>query len=446
MNFTPFAEAILEQKGLFRWHSNCEILGPVNRLVLLFIVCGLLFVAQGAWAQESCVSAQCHATILHGKNVHPATESCESCHESIETSHPQKGKKTFKLTAALPELCSTCHDAFGQKKDVHPPVKDGECTTCHDPHSSDEPKLLVQPVKDLCTSCHGDKQDFKFVHGPASAGDCTACHTPHESDIKPLLVKETTELCETCHEEIAVTLKKKDVHPAIDSGCTTCHNPHGGDFKKLLVSEGKELCFQCHSEIGENIGKAAIVHPPIETEQACASCHSPHASDHPKLLIKEGSQLCLACHKTLINKTMTVLHGPIKDGTCTACHDPHSSGHPNLLIKQFPQEEYVSYKPGEYELCFSCHNADLVAFPDTSFATQFRDGERNLHYLHVNKTEKGRSCRMCHNVHGSSNSKLIADSVPFGKWNLRLNFESTETGGTCTPGCHKKQAYDRNKK
>ncbi len=46
-------------------------------------------------------------------------------------------------------------------------------------------------------------------------------------------------------------------------------------------------------------------------------------------------------------------------------------------------------------------------------------------------------------MHGSGNSKLIADSVPFGKWSLPLKFVKTDTGGSCAPGCHKMQSYDR---
>ncbi len=140
---------------------------------------------------------------------------------------------------------------------------------------------------------------------------------------------------------------------------------------------------------------------------------------------------------------MTVLHGPIKDGTCTACHDPHGAKFANLLAKEFPADAYAPYTDTEYELCFSCHKRDLLQYPDTSFATGFRDGERNLHYLHVNNKAKGRSCRLCHNMHGSANPKLIADAVPFGKWSLPLKFVKTETGGGCSPGCHKPQYYDR---
>ena len=159
-------------------------------LILSGLVLSASWVAHGAArAEATCTTAECHATLLKHKTVHPATDSCDSCHESIATPHPQKEKKTFKLTQEPPELCATCHEPFGKKKVVHPPVKEGMCTTCHDPHASDQPKLLAQPLKELCTGCHPSNPDYKFVHGPVSAGDCTACHTPHESDAKSLLVK-----------------------------------------------------------------------------------------------------------------------------------------------------------------------------------------------------------------------------------------------------------------
>jgi len=238
-------------------------------------------------------------------------------------------------------------------------------------------------------------------------------------------------------------MKKKGVHPALLAGCTSCHNPHGAPYKKLLSAEGEKLCAQCHPQIAEKVEKAKVVHGPIKTEKGCASCHSPHAGDNEKLLLKKGKDLCIDCHKNIITKNMTTLHGPINDGTCTPCHDPHGSQYKKLLAKEFPAGEYTPYTDKEYGLCFSCHNRDLLRFPDTSFATGFRDGERNLHYLHVNKKDKGRSCTFCHNIHGSANPKLIAESVPFGKWKLPLNFVKTETGGSCAPGCHKQYNYDR---
>jgi predicted CXXCH cytochrome family protein len=394
-------------------------------------------------AEDSCVAAACHAKIVEAKHVHPPSESCDSCHESIDAKHPQKGVKTFKLTAEPPELCTACHDAFGKKSDVHPPVKDGMCTTCHDPHASNETKLLTQPLKDLCAACHDAIVGFPHMHGPVAAGDCTSCHNPHESDIKPLLVKKDDELCTGCHVDLEELLKKPNVHPALQGGCTSCHNPHGSKYPKLLPEEGAGVCFSCHDDIAEKVQKAPVVHAAVKSEKNCASCHTPHAGDHAKLLLAPEKDTCLGCHKTIVTASMTTLHGPIQDGKCTPCHDPHGGPNAKLLVGAFPTEPYVPYTDTAYALCFSCHKRDLLQYPDTSFATGFRDGERNLHFLHVNNKQKGRSCRMCHNLHGGNHPKLVADSVPFGKWSLPLKFVKTETGGSCAPGCHQPQSYDR---
>src|SRR5215471_3195495 len=136
---------------------------------LVWLMWGLLPVSGNpALAQGSCVSAQCHANILKGKNVHPATESCDSCHEAVSKPHPQKGKKTFKLTDEPPALCNACHEAFGKKADVHPPAKEGKCLACHDPHSSDHPTQLVKEAAELCAGCHPKITQVKVPHGPVS--------------------------------------------------------------------------------------------------------------------------------------------------------------------------------------------------------------------------------------------------------------------------------------
>ncbi len=394
-------------------------------------------------AEESCVTPACHPKIITGKTVHAVAGNCETCHESIEKPHPKKGGKTFKLSQDVPDLCYTCHEAFTDKKTVHPPVEQGLCTTCHNPHASDEPKLLAQPMKDLCGMCHSDHEDFPVVHGPVAAGDCTACHTPHASDDKSLLLEPDEKLCFQCHKDMEGVEQKAHVHPALAGGCTSCHNPHGSPQPKLLAEEGRNVCFTCHPDISEKVRSAPVAHPPAQDPNGCVTCHSPHASDNEKMLKDPEKETCLRCHSTILSKDMTVVHGPIQQGHCTACHDVHGADHPKLLTGTFPTEIYVPYTDDEYGLCFSCHKRDLVRYPETSFATGFRDGERNLHYLHVHKDVKGRSCRLCHNLHGGKNPKLIADTVPFGKWNLPLNFTKTDTGGSCAPGCHKPQSYDR---
>jgi hypothetical protein len=87
----------------------------------------------------------------------------------------------------------------------------------------------------------------------------------------------------------------------------------------------------------------------------------------------------------------------------------------------------------------------LVLQPKTTGLTRFRNGEDNLHFVHVNRPDKGRSCRACHATHASTHEAHVRDSVPYGKWELPINFKPTTTGGSCMPGCHKEAPYDREK-
>ena len=398
----------------------------------------------GLSAQETCQSAQCHATLLQASSVHEATESCDTCHESVATPHPQKGKATFKLNAEEPALCTTCHEPFGAKAQVHEPVRGGSCTACHSPHASNHEHLLLKPQKELCADCHSEPGAAQFAHGPVEAGDCTACHAAHESDTQPLLARPGDALCVECHSDVGDLVRaKKNKHPALDDGCTSCHQPHGGAHPKLLAEAGPALCFKCHDEIAEKVQKAPVVHAAVTSQKGCAACHSPHAAEQKGLLLQPEKEICLGCHDKVLTPAMTVLHGPIRDGSCTACHEPHGGTEANLLVGGFPATAYVPYTDTAYALCFKCHKRDLLQYPDTSFATNFRDGERNLHYLHVNNAQKGRSCALCHNLHGGTNAALVAESVTFGSWKLPLKFVPTESGGSCSPGCHRPAVYDR---
>lgn len=392
---------------------------------------------------DGCVTTNCHPRMLKAKNIHRVAEPCDTCHLASQTPHPQKKSKTFTLVQAMPGLCNQCHAPFGTAKHIHAPVKNGMCTACHNPHESNEPKLLVKPAHELCLSCHADKIKQKHVHGPTATGDCIACHSPHESNNGALVLKEGSELCFICHVDMQGVFKKKYVHSALAGGCTSCHNPHGASTKKLLSADGDKLCFQCHPAIEETVTKAKVVHQPIKTAKGCASCHAPHSSDSEKLLPKTGKDLCLDCHKDVVQKDQTVLHGPLREGKCTPCHNPHGSAYDKLLVKGFNPDFYIAYTDKEYELCFTCHNRDLLRYPATSYATGFRDGERNLHFLHVNIKDKGRSCKACHLMHAGVLQKMVAEKTLFGKWSLPLRFTKSETGGSCAPGCHQKFNYDR---
>jgi predicted CXXCH cytochrome family protein len=223
----------------------------------------------------------------------------------------------------------------------------------------------------------------------------------------------------------------------------------------------EETCLGCHRKIARHIAGSTVQHAAMVTGNSCANCHEPHASQQPELLRQRTQTLCLSCHDKPITATdgrlianmkpvlteSKFLHGPIRNGACSACHDPHGSKFPSLLDQAFPKAFYTSFETGKYELCFKCHQSDMVQTAKTTTLTGFRDGDRNLHFVHVNREEKGRSCRTCHSLHGSNLPRHMASEVPFegSTWTMPIEFEQMADGGRCAPGCHAPKAYSRTK-
>jgi predicted CXXCH cytochrome family protein len=163
---------------------------------------------------------------------------------------------------------------------------------------------------------------------------------------------------------------------------------------------------------------------------------------------------CLDCHNKIIKVNgreienigakykMKHIHDPYELG-CTGCHKIHSQENKSMLITPFFGSDYIEGKPESFKMCYSCHPTESLTIENTEKVTKFRNGSKNLHFLHVNKT-KGRNCILCHDVHGSNNPKLIKDKVKFGNWMMPINFIKTKTGGSCAPGCHAQLTYDIN--
>jgi predicted CXXCH cytochrome family protein len=207
------------------------------------------------------------------------------------------------------------------------------------------------------------------------------------------------------------------------------------------------------------IGEVSVKHKGLDTERKCLACHDPHVSDYAKQLIKQPADLCLSCHdkeyraggkvKVADMKAMLgqnkVHHGPIKEKDCSSCHSPHGSNNFRILREYFPEVFYSPYRAGYYKLCFTCHEKTIAEEKFTTTMTGFRNGNENLHFVHVNQAVKGRTCRACHDAHATNNPKHIRDGVPFGAWELPINFKKNANGGTCLPGCHQLFEYDRGK-
>jgi len=417
--------------------------------------------AAAAAAEKTCLS--CHSDLAKERYVHGpvATGECARCHTPVDKETMYDGRKhRFKLAREERELCYLCHERrLDAQKVVHGPVRFGLCTACHDPHQSPyRYRMKASPPSKLCYQCHvNDKTINKEVHGPVAVGDCVACHDPHSSPYQYRLIAEGQNLCFTCHtEKKEEFLSKRFGHPPAALNCSNCHDPHTSPNALRLNNSVPALCFGCHPEKKDHIAKAKTQHSAYKIDKKCLNCHDPHYTNFPKQLRAAPADLCLSCHnkelETPTGKIMNMKkwldgnndwHGPIRQKDCPACHNPHGTDNFRLLKRPYPRDFYTPFSQEQYGLCFSCHERTLVLDRFTTTLTNFRNGDENLHFRHVNQTVKGRTCRACHEVHASNNPKHIRDSVPYGDWNLPTNYVKYRIGGKCSPGCHVPRGYSR---
>ncbi len=236
--------------------------------------------------RETCLG--CHRDFAQrmqkSKVIHPPVKEdpCTECHD------PHSAPAAHMLQKKMPELCVECHDGIGEKlakaRVQHKPVAEGSCGTCHSVHFSNADNLLSGDEKTVCLGCHGvdnlgkpplaniAKQlaNKKYVHGPIQENLCTPCHDPHGSDNFRLLrgsypkslyapYKEGTYgICLSCHEPKMLKYKDTTIYTNFRNGslnlhyvhvankqkgrtCRICHQPHAGNGKKLIRIKGMEF-------------------------------------------------------------------------------------------------------------------------------------------------------------------------------------------------------------
>jgi len=117
------------------------------------------------------------------------------------------------------------------KASVHYPYQERECAACHDEQSLGS---MLEPQPGLCYLCHEDfAGTYAYLHGPVAGGYCTSCHDPHSSENEKLLKIVGDDLCFHCHEKKSVG--RNEIHQDLDGMlCTDCHNPHGGEDKYIF--------------------------------------------------------------------------------------------------------------------------------------------------------------------------------------------------------------------
>jgi predicted CXXCH cytochrome family protein len=134
---------------------------------------------------------------------------CTICH------NPHGANEKYMLRLPQGQMCLLCHQQMKEltfQFTQHKPFENGKCSSCHDPHSSSNPKFFLRGSGgDLCFLCHdelqmgGHRHPFDTVPVNTFPGmkltdkgetTCTSCHNPHASDDEYLLPKSG---CAACH-------------------------------------------------------------------------------------------------------------------------------------------------------------------------------------------------------------------------------------------------------
>lgn len=344
----------------------------------------------------------------------------------------------FKLKpGAQGKLCLECHDAFKEKLKnpfVHTPVKTGECTECHNPHSSSHGKLLDENPNKICNKCHEGivPKNPKSGHKVVMEGNCVKCHDPHASNNKFVLLKAGNELCFDCHKSIGSAVAKvKFKHNPVEKGCMNCHNPHASTKANHLLKDNLvTLCVSCHKTDRPNFQKQHMNYPVAKSD--CSSCHDAHGSDRGGILFdnvhapvanktctqcheastspdalktkKTGFELCRGCHSKMVNDSLSKnrVHWPLVDKVgCLNCHEPHASRQKKLLAGEMKS------------LCGKCH-IDTMASQKRLAEKEEQEkaaakGRVIRGALTHNPIREG-NCEACHASHASDGVFLLKQS------------------------------------
>ena len=273
-------------------------------------------------------------------------------------------------------------------------------------------KLKPDAKGKLCLSCHDNfKEKLKnpFIHTPVKTGECSECHNPHTAFHGKLLEEDPNKICNKCHEGIVPKNQKSSHKVVMQGNCVKCHDPHASKNKFVLLKAGNELCFDCHKNIGNTVAKVKFKHNPVE--KGCINCHDPHASNKGKHLLKNDLiALCLSCHKTdSPNFLKQHMNYPVAKSDCSSCHDAHGSNKAGILFDNV-------HAPVANKVCTQCHEASSSPTP---FKTKRAGYElcRGCHSSMMNETfNKNRvhwplvdkvGCLNCHEPHASPQKKLL---------------------------------------
>ncbi len=254
---------------------------------------------------------------------------------NLTNDHPVSFVFDQGLAAADRELVSpsTLTGLVRLYEGATPGVRDSvQCTTCHDPHLTVNPKFLKKPfvgrTEILCLTCHTkpgwvgsshESATTKFfpIGATTSVADlsCGACHTPHTVQGAPRLLRLAADTSGL---------------PAIELACYRCHSPS---------TEGG-ITFDLKTQF------AKFKHHPIESYQG----HEPiftSATPTPEPVLNNSKHVeCPDCHNPhRVRARDTAGTGGVFDGM-------RAIDLAGTVVDDVTQQRDIN----EFEMCFRCHS------------------------------------------------------------------------------------------
>lgn len=173
--------------------------------------------------KEKCLACHEKSVNIHwrGGSHDMAGLSCDNCH-----SFHAEG------IAVNQEVCFDCHPQIKSKimRSAHMPIREGKlvCSNCHLPHGG----LKTDVINETCYKCHTEKRGpFVWEHAPVRE-NCQTCHDPHGSNNPGMIVTKGAFLCLRCHQYGGhVNLPRYNRQSAtVGQGCLNCHSRvHGSN-------------------------------------------------------------------------------------------------------------------------------------------------------------------------------------------------------------------------
>ena len=160
---------------------------------------------------------------------------------------------------------------------------------------------------------------------------------------------------------------------------------------------GEDTCRTCHdTQSYQGTPHAQKFNPrtPASTH-GCESCHGPGKAhvdgggdktkiQNPKTMTpKAVSTLCTTCHDRGTHALWNGSQHEQRNLTCTTCHSVHSPVGPKQIKAR-----------SQFELCGTCHK-------------QIVNKQMRFNHMPLREDQEKMACSSCHNVHGSSNARLL---------------------------------------